>query len=155
MIEAKSRARGISTPHGDVASTRKNNAPVSFTVRRTSESGSLAASAAASAEPGAFDRTRRSTRRSATDELARDPDARSWVPAMAQPTMRDVRHPLRCPSLKRSLKRWEDPMNVARDPRTPAEIYEEMFVPALFAHWGPVLCEAARIGSGDTVLDVA
>jgi ubiquinone/menaquinone biosynthesis C-methylase UbiE len=46
-------------------------------------------------------------------------------------------------------------MNVARDPRTPAEIYEEMFVPALFAHWGPVLCEAARIGSGDAVLDVA
>lgn len=46
-------------------------------------------------------------------------------------------------------------MNVARDPRTPAEIYEEMFVPALFAHWAPVLCEAARIGSGDTVLDVA
>jgi ubiquinone/menaquinone biosynthesis C-methylase UbiE len=46
-------------------------------------------------------------------------------------------------------------MNAARDPRTPAEIYEEMFVPALFAHWGPVLCEAARIGSGDTVLGVA
>ena len=32
-------------------------------------------------------------------------------------------------------------MNVTR---TPAEIYDEMFVPALFAHWGPVLCDAAR-----------
>ncbi|NJM91972.1 MAG: methyltransferase domain-containing protein [Rhodospirillaceae bacterium] len=46
-------------------------------------------------------------------------------------------------------------MNIARDTRTPAEIYEEMFVPALFAHWGPVLCEETRIGRGEAVLDVA
>lgn len=46
-------------------------------------------------------------------------------------------------------------MNIAHKTRTPAEIYDEMFVPALFAHWGPVMCELARIGSGDSVLDVA
>ncbi len=45
--------------------------------------------------------------------------------------------------------------DIHRDTRTPAEIYEEMFVPALFAHWGPVLCDAARIGPGQRVLDVA
>src|SRR3990172_3925221 len=33
-------ADGISTSHGDVASTTKNNAPLSLTARRTSDSGS-------------------------------------------------------------------------------------------------------------------
>jgi ubiquinone/menaquinone biosynthesis C-methylase UbiE len=37
----------------------------------------------------------------------------------------------------------------------PAEIYERSFVPALFARWGPVVAEAARIVPGDRVLDVA
>lgn len=40
-------------------------------------------------------------------------------------------------------------------PRSPAEVYETQFVPALFRHWGPVLCEAAHIGPGQRVLDVA
>jgi ubiquinone/menaquinone biosynthesis C-methylase UbiE len=39
--------------------------------------------------------------------------------------------------------------------RGPAEIYDEAFVPALFAHWGPVVAAAAGIGPGDRVLDVA
>lgn len=39
--------------------------------------------------------------------------------------------------------------------RAPAEIYDEQFVPALFRHWGPVLCEAAGIRPGQRVLDVA
>jgi SAM-dependent methyltransferase len=39
--------------------------------------------------------------------------------------------------------------------RTAAEIYEEFFVPALFAEWGPRVVAAARIGRGDRVLDVA
>lgn len=46
-------------------------------------------------------------------------------------------------------------MNVAHKPRTPAETYDEMFVPALFAHWGPVVCDIAQIARGDRVLDVA
>lgn len=36
-----------------------------------------------------------------------------------------------------------------------AEAYESNFVPALFAEWAPVLCEAAGVGPGTTVLDVA
>ena len=39
--------------------------------------------------------------------------------------------------------------------RSPAEVYDEQFVPALFRHWGPVLCDAAAISSGQRVLDVA
>ena len=40
-------------------------------------------------------------------------------------------------------------------PRSPAEVYETQFVPALFRHWGPVLCETAHIGPGQRLLDVA
>lgn len=39
--------------------------------------------------------------------------------------------------------------------RSPADVYDEQFVPALFRHWGPVLCDAAAITSGQRVLDVA
>ncbi len=39
--------------------------------------------------------------------------------------------------------------------RSPADVYDEQFVPALFRHWGPVLCDAANIMSGQRVLDVA
>lgn len=46
-------------------------------------------------------------------------------------------------------------MNIARRVRTPAEVYDEMFVPALFRQWGAVVADAARIGAGDRVLDVA
>lgn len=46
-------------------------------------------------------------------------------------------------------------MNIVYGTRTPAEIYDEMFVPALFEHWAPVLCDAARISRGESVLDVA
>jgi ubiquinone/menaquinone biosynthesis C-methylase UbiE len=37
----------------------------------------------------------------------------------------------------------------------PAAIYDRSFVPALFARWGPVVAEAARIRPGDRVLDIA
>jgi SAM-dependent methyltransferase len=36
----------------------------------------------------------------------------------------------------------------------PAEVYDRAFVPALFARWGQVVAEAARIRPGDRVLDV-
>jgi ubiquinone/menaquinone biosynthesis C-methylase UbiE len=39
--------------------------------------------------------------------------------------------------------------------RSAAEIYEEFFVPALFAEWAPRVADAAAIGPGDHVLDVA
>jgi ubiquinone/menaquinone biosynthesis C-methylase UbiE len=46
-------------------------------------------------------------------------------------------------------------MDVVQRARTPAEVYDEMFVPALFQQWGPIVAEAARIGPGDSILDVA
>ena len=52
-------------------------------------------------------------------------------------------------------------MNLILVPRTeqaghsPAEVYDKCFVPALFRSWGPVLCDAASIGPGQRVLDVA
>ncbi len=46
-------------------------------------------------------------------------------------------------------------MNIAHKAPTPAEVYDDRFVPALFAHWGPVMCEIAGIRAGDRVLDVA
>jgi SAM-dependent methyltransferase len=39
--------------------------------------------------------------------------------------------------------------------RAPADVYDEEFVPAVFSHWGPVLCDAAGVTSGQRVLDVA
>jgi SAM-dependent methyltransferase len=38
---------------------------------------------------------------------------------------------------------------------SPAEIYDEQFVPALFSQFGPVLCDAANILRGQRALDVA
>ena len=32
--------------------------------------------------------------------------------------------------------------------RSPADVYDEQFVPALFRPWAPVLCDAASIGPG-------
>jgi ubiquinone/menaquinone biosynthesis C-methylase UbiE len=46
-------------------------------------------------------------------------------------------------------------MSATRDVRSPAEIYDAQFVPALFAQWGPVVVAAADVGENDRVLDVA
>jgi ubiquinone/menaquinone biosynthesis C-methylase UbiE len=40
-------------------------------------------------------------------------------------------------------------------PLQAAELYEAAFVPAFFAQWAPMLCDAARLGPGQAVLDVA
>jgi SAM-dependent methyltransferase len=39
--------------------------------------------------------------------------------------------------------------------RTPAQIYDEQFVPALFQQWAGVVADAAALGPGQRVLDVA
>jgi SAM-dependent methyltransferase len=39
--------------------------------------------------------------------------------------------------------------------RSAADVYEEFFVPALFQQWAERVAEAARLGPGQTVLDVA
>lgn len=44
---------------------------------------------------------------------------------------------------------------LAQDGRSPAEVYEECFVPALFRQWAPVLADAAAVAPGQRVLDVA
>ena len=36
-----------------------------------------------------------------------------------------------------------------------AEFYESAFVPAFFAQWAPLLCDAAGVAPGQRVLDVA
>ena len=36
-----------------------------------------------------------------------------------------------------------------------ADIYQDFFVPALFGQWAVPVCDAAKIGPGDNVLDVA
>lgn len=46
-------------------------------------------------------------------------------------------------------------MTATKDVRSPAEIYDAQFVPALFAQWGPVVLEAAAVRENDRVLDVA
>lgn len=39
--------------------------------------------------------------------------------------------------------------------RSPAEIYDARFVPALFAQWGPIVAAEAQVRAGERVLDVA
>lgn len=46
-------------------------------------------------------------------------------------------------------------MTALEEGRNPAEIYDARFVPALFAHWGPVVAAEAGVRQGDRVLDVA
>ncbi|WP_331376423.1 class I SAM-dependent methyltransferase [Sinorhizobium chiapasense] len=46
-------------------------------------------------------------------------------------------------------------MTTPEEVRSPAEIYDAHFVPALFARWGPIVTAAAGVKAGDRVLDVA
>jgi hypothetical protein len=46
-------------------------------------------------------------------------------------------------------------MTTLQKARSPAEIYDAHFVPALFAHWGPIVAAEASVRGGDRVLDVA
>ncbi len=39
--------------------------------------------------------------------------------------------------------------------KSAADIYQDFFVPALFGQWAGPICDAAKIGPGDSVLDVA
>jgi SAM-dependent methyltransferase len=46
-------------------------------------------------------------------------------------------------------------MTTLEEVRSPAEIYDAHFVPALFAQWGPIVAAEAEVQKGDRVLDVA
>src|SRR5688500_11982173 len=69
---------------------------------------------------------------------------------MSESTLRGARHPHThsCPPA-------EAAMNTIVEVRKPAEVYDEFFVPALFAQWGPIVAAAAGVKAGDRVLDVA
>lgn len=46
-------------------------------------------------------------------------------------------------------------MNVVRNAPTPAEIYEQKFVPALFQQWGAIISDLVAARPGERLLDVA
>jgi len=46
-------------------------------------------------------------------------------------------------------------MNTLDKTRSPADVYDTRFVPALFAQWGPIVAAEAGVREGDRVLDVA
>ena len=46
-------------------------------------------------------------------------------------------------------------MNAMEKAPTPAEIYDDLFVPALFAQWCSVVADAAQLRPGEDVIDVA
>jgi ubiquinone/menaquinone biosynthesis C-methylase UbiE len=48
-----------------------------------------------------------------------------------------------------------EPSESFQIPLEAAEVYESAFVPGFFAQWAPLLCDAAGVGPGDEVLDVA
>lgn len=48
-----------------------------------------------------------------------------------------------------------DTIDAGQLTETSAEVYEEFFVPALFADWAPRICDVAGIAAGQRVLDVA
>jgi SAM-dependent methyltransferase len=48
-----------------------------------------------------------------------------------------------------------EPSESFQIPLEAAELYEAAFVPGFFAQWAPLLCDAAGIGPGHEVLDVA
>lgn len=45
-------------------------------------------------------------------------------------------------------------MNHTESKPNPADVYDTRFVPALFGHWAPVVCDMARIQPGARVVDV-
>src|SRR5688572_3631219 len=133
MTGPNTPAGGTSTPQGEVASTRKNRVPVSFTVRKTSESGSLDE---VFEPPGPIDMSDSEGCCRTTDGGASDSDARSWEramrPTIVTPTISSQRQTL-----------FEIEMDLVDKPSTPAEIYDRLFAPALFQQWGPIVADRA------------
>jgi ubiquinone/menaquinone biosynthesis C-methylase UbiE len=72
---------------------------------------------------------------------------------MAQDNLRAVEYPRK--SFVLLAQKGVEIMATIDDVRSPAEVYDARFVPALFAHWGSVVAAAADVRKGDRVLDVA
>jgi ubiquinone/menaquinone biosynthesis C-methylase UbiE len=104
----------------------KKSAPLSSTVRSTFDNVSCAGSTRG-ADGGACD---------ADDRAWRGPIGRSYTDD-SNPEL-DMSH-----------------SDITQATRTPAEVYDACFVPALFRQWAGVVAEAAAVASGERVLDVA
>ena len=80
-----------------------------------------------------------------THDLMREPDAHGAV-ARCSPAARTARS---------SRHDRTDSTESFQIPLEAAERYEAAFVPAFFAQWAPILCDAAGVAAGQRVLDVA
>src|SRR5690606_3550212 len=104
MMEENAPACGTFTPQGLDASTRKKSAPVSLTVRKTSESGSLPY---VLREAGGADLAEASTNPSArgtVDDTASDKDVRSWACTMPKHTLCALAYPPDAPRLTTTME---------------------------------------------------
>src|SRR5262245_28186220 len=144
-IGANVRPEGTGVAYGDETCHRKKSAPVSRTVRRTSESGSgrVASATVPSGGPGTFGRTDFTA---FLDRRTSDPDDGSWS-LFIQP--RRIPWASNC---RRSAMGKPEQIGAGR---SPAEVYGEFFVPALFRQWGRIVADMARVGPGQRALDVA
>src|SRR5262245_30823665 len=131
MIGASAAPSGTFSPHGDDASNTKKSAPVSRTVRSTSESTSWPDAGANAVDAGAVRPRGADVRTSASDAARwRRFTARSYTAAMSDTARGQV---------------------IA----SAAEVYEDLYVPALFQEWAPRMVDAARVVAGQRVVDVA
>src|SRR5688572_12131874 len=121
---AISRPSATSAHQGDDASTRKKQAPVRRTARRTSESGS---------SPGASG--------GGPDAASRGADARSWPRRTANPTLRSMED---TPMNDLPRSGWQ----LVEDS---AEAYERYLVPLFFEPWAERLLAGAGVRSGERV----
>jgi SAM-dependent methyltransferase len=59
------------------------------------------------------------------------------------------------PASRKITSMTAEPSESFQIPIEAAEAYEAAFVPAFFAQWAPILCDAVGVGAGQQVLDVA
>src|SRR5688572_29235462 len=99
-------------------------------------------------------RPRTASSRSAARSAARRTERRSRTPQQAIRTLGHGARSWRRRCYGCHLAPKEHAMNETLTARTeeavrsPADVYDEQFVPALFSQWGPVLCDAADIAPG-------
>src|SRR5262245_23249496 len=145
-IGANARPEGTGVTYGHETCHRKKSAPVSRTVRNTSDrgSGSVAPAIARSGEP----RTAEGTGLVAVlDGRTSDPDDGSLSLFIAPRRMPSGTNCMRSGAMGKSAT------TVAT--RSPAQVYEEFFVPALFQQWSRIIADMTRAAPGQRVLDVA
>src|SRR5918994_2933545 len=108
MMEENASARGTSTPQGKDASTRKKSAPVSLTVRKTSESGSLPCVLHEADDSDVLDTSADRSARNIMDDATSDEDVWSWALTMPKDTLCALAYPPDASGLTISVeaRRW-------------------------------------------------